>query len=145
MAIDGPELFQNDVAHDFVDRVARSGVNEVRRALSEVLDHSRDYLDLDVAVEAWVAAELVAARVGEERQRTGNEPQAYDSAIASLAADAGFLEESLRVLDRLESGEANELLGLLTDAGLLSPWREQLQNLRLRLRRGQLRHLPPAP
>jgi Domain of unknown function (DUF4259) len=98
MAIDGADLFQNDAAYDFLERVADgSGVSEVRRALREVIDHPTDYLDVDIAAEAWVAAELVAARAGEARQRTGYEPDSYDAAIASLPVDPALLEDSLRV------------------------------------------------
>jgi hypothetical protein len=142
MAIDGPRLFQNDIAHDFVDRVASLGVAEVIRAYREILDHPKAYLDLDTAVEAWVAAELVVARAGEGRQRTGNEPETYDAAIASLPADEGLLKDTQSVLDRLENGEANELVGLLDDAGESSACRELLQDFRLRLRRA---HLPRPP
>lgn len=144
MAIDGPRLFQNDIAHDFVDRVASLGVTEVICAYREILERSKAYLDLDTAVEAWVAAELVVARAGEGRQRTGNEPETYDAAIDSLPADEGLLKETQRVLDRLENGEANELVGLLADAGDSSAWRELLQDLRLRLRRAQLSRTPSA-
>lgn len=145
MAIDGADLFQNDAAHDFLQRVADgSGVSEVKRALREVIDHPDDYLDVDIAAEAWVAAELLAARAGEARQRTGHEPDGYDEAIASLPVDPALLEDSLRALDRLEDDADNEMSGLLQDAGEQSAWHELLKDLRLRLRRAHGRHLPPA-
>jgi Domain of unknown function (DUF4259) len=143
MALDGPGLFENDAANDFVRAVESFGVREVRRALREVLDHLHDYLDVDVAAEAWVAAELLAARAGEERQRTGDEPRTYDEAIASLPVDAALLGDSLSVVDRLASDEPSETSDLLADLGAKSAWRDLLEDLRLRLQRAHARNLSP--
>jgi hypothetical protein len=138
MAIDGPELFQNDDTHSLVDRVAESGAEDIHRALRAVLDQGDDYLDVDVGAEAWAAAELVAAAAREERARTGDEPSTYDEAIATITVDDRLLADSLRVLERLDADDS-ELAGLLEDMGQRSVWRARLDDLRQRLRRAQQR------
>lgn len=144
MAIDGPGLFENDAAHDFVQSVEDAGPTAVRQALRALLDHPHDYLNVDVAADAWVAAELLAARAGEARKRTGDEPAGYDDAIAALPVDAALLEDALKVVDRLAGNEPNEMSDLLADLGEQAAWHDRLADLRLRLQHAHARSLSPG-
>jgi hypothetical protein len=138
MAIDGPELFENDFAGAFVKEVARHGAEHVYRALNDVIDRWDEYQDIDAGVEAWAAVEMVAAAANEPRARGTGEPREYAHAIevvrSGVEMHAGFMESCIQVMVRV-AGENSELPELLEESGQRGDWQVRVDDLLGRLRR----------
>jgi len=126
---EGP--FDNDTAADWVfgfqDADQPSGLILIEAALATAANLPQgDYLDADVGVEAVAAAEVVAAMLGRELERSSYNEAAIDW-IARTAGEVrpALADLAVRALGRV-TGPNSELVDLWDEAGSVS-WRASIE------------------
>jgi hypothetical protein len=128
----GEKPFENDSALDWLNDLRSGGVATLRETLSTVATSSKDdYLDVDDGSFAIAAAEIVAASLGQGRDRLNGDARSWldTNAGALVAADVALAR---RAVERVV-GSNSELRGLWDEAGNDSVWHADVRQLLVRL------------
>jgi len=117
----GEKAFQNDSALDWLAELATGGVPALRSTLSRVADSDQeDQVDVDDGSSAIAAAEIVAAALGQGKDRLTMAANAW------LDAHQGALDtEDLKLANRAVKrvlAEGSELRALWDENGSDSAW-----------------------
>lgn len=128
----GEKAFQNDSALDWLAALQAGGVAALRGALLRVADTDEEAkVDVDDGASAIAAAEIVAAAMGQGRDRLTSEASAWvDAHPSSLLTDD--LSLAKRAVERVLSGES-ELCALWDENGPENAWRDDVRLLIERL------------
>lgn len=128
----GEKAFQNDSALDWLSDFEADGLAALHDVLGAVADTpADDYLDVDDGSPAIAAAEIVAAALGQGRERVPKSVVRWLDANPS-AITADDRELARRAVERVV-GEGSELRALWDDAGLDSDWHADVRILLTRL------------
>lgn len=127
----GHGAFENDSALDWLADLAEGDASLVAEALAAVADADADeYIEVDDASAALVAAELVAAALGKGDDRLNDDATSWLDAHRASVRDLGAAGARRAVARVLESSELSELWG---ENGDDTPWHLDVRALLERL------------
>lgn len=127
----GHRAFENDCALDWFGELAEGEAAMVGEALDDVIDAGADdYLDVDEAAAALVAAELVAAALGHGEDRLRKDAARWLAANRDAVRKIGA-RRARQAVERVYA--SSELRALWDESGADSAWHGDVRALLQRL------------
>jgi hypothetical protein len=139
----GEKTFENDAAMDWLVELEEQGVPALRTILSDVAQTAEDeYLDVDDGARAMAAGEMVAAALGQGRDRVPTRSHAWLDVNASAITERD-LAMARRAVRRILTANS-ELRELWDDSDPNTKWQAGVRVLLTRLG-GEPTALSPSP
>ena len=125
------EPFGNDTANDWADELEESSdFSIVEKAFNQIIEFSEEYIDADIACEAYAAAEVLAQALGEGTQ-DDTYTEKIDAWLTKLTIKPNnlLIPKALRALDLLTTQDS-ELDELWQDSDEYTEWTVNIDELR---------------
>ena len=125
------EPFGNDTANDWADELEESSdFSIVEKAFNQIIEFAEEYIDADIACEAYAAAEVLAQALGE-----GTQDDTYTEKIdmwltkLTIKPNNLLIPKALRALDLLTTQDS-ELDELWQDSDEYTEWTVNIDELK---------------